>query len=147
MAIRHGRFGPFLACTGYPDCKSTEPLGRDKALAEELGAVKCEKCGKPMAIRHGRFGPFLACTGYPDCKNIKNIEKKVGVACPKCGTGEIVEKRSKRGRTFFACNQYPKCEFALWSKPTGAKCEKCGSLLVFGKENTEVCSNKECGKN
>jgi len=147
MVVKLGRFGKFLACTGYPDCKSTEPLGRDKALAEELGAVKCEKCGKPMAIRHGRFGPFLACTGYPDCKNIKNIEKKVGVACPKCETGEIVEKRSKRGRTFFACNQYPKCEFALWSKPTGAKCEKCGSLLVFGKENTEVCSNKECGKN
>jgi len=145
MVIKLGRFGKFLACTGYPECRYTEPLGEEKILAKELSGEKCEKCGKEMVVRQGRFGPFLACSGYPECKNIKPIEKKTGVACPQCEKGEIVEKRSKRGRTFYACNQYPKCKFALWSKPTGKKCERCDSLMVYGAGGTEVCSNKECG--
>jgi len=145
MVIKLGRFGKFLACTGYPECRYTEPLGEEKILAKELSGEKCEKCGKEMVVRQGRFGPFLACSGYPECKNIKSIEKKTGVSCPQCTQGEIVEKRSKRGRTFYACNQYPKCKFALWSKPTGKKCERCDSLMVYGAGGTEVCSNKECG--
>lgn len=144
MVVKLGRFGKFLACTGYPECKHTEPLGEEKILAKEQGGGKCEKCGKEMVVRQGRFGPFLACSGYPACKNIKSIEKKTGVSCPKCEKGEIIEKRSKKGRTFYACNQYPKCDFALWSKPTGKKCPKCDSLLVFGKKSTAVCSNQEC---
>jgi len=145
LVVKLGRFGKFLACTGFPECKYTKPLGEEKALAKAVGGKKCEKCGKEMVLRHGRFGPFLGCSGYPDCKNIKSIEKKTGVTCPKCEKGDIIEKRSKKGRTFYACNQYPKCEFALWSKPTGKKCPKCGSLMVYRKEKTEVCSNKECG--
>ncbi|MDD5627083.1 MAG: type I DNA topoisomerase [Patescibacteria group bacterium] len=144
MVVKLGRFGKFLACTGYPECKHTEPLGEEKILAKELAGGKCEKCGKEMVVRQGRFGPFLACSGYPACKNIKSVVKKTGVSCPKCEKGEIIEKRSKKGRTFYACDQYPKCEFALWNKPTGKKCPECGSLLVFGKESAAVCSNKEC---
>lgn len=146
LIIKYGRFGKFLGCSGYPDCKHTEPLGKEKALAETLSKEKCQKCGKPMTVRHGRFGAFLGCSGYPKCKNIKAIEKKVGVQCPRCSQGEIVEKHSKKGRLFFACNQYPKCKFALWSKPTGKKCPNCGSLIVYGKENSKVCSNKECNQ-
>lgn len=145
MMVKYGRFGKFLACTGYPDCKSTKPLGEDgKAAEEEVIDVKCETCGKPMVKKRGRFGEFLGCSGYPDCKNIVSIEKTIGVKCDKCDTGEIIEKKSKRGKLFYACNQYPKCENAYWTKPTGEKCPTCNSLLVFGAKNTVRCSSKEC---
>lgn len=148
MVIKIGRFGKFLACTGYPDCKSTKPLDKEGKIVEEQlpegSDQKCDKCGKDMVIKHGRFGPFLACSGYPDCKNIVNIEQKTGVTCPQCNKGDIVEKRSKRGRTFYSCNRYPDCKFALWSKPTGDKCPDCQSLLVYAAENKLRCSSKEC---
>ncbi|MBT4496017.1 type I DNA topoisomerase [bacterium] len=145
MLIKLGRFGKFLACSNYPECKNTKQIGDDGKIEEpEEIKEKCDKCGKPMAVKHGRFGKFIACTGYPDCKNIKNIEKKTGVKCPECNKGDIVEKRSKKGKTFFACNQYPDCKHALWSKPTGDKCPKCEALMVFGPKDTTKCSNKDC---
>lgn len=145
MQIKMGRFGKFLACTAYPECKTTKPLGEDgKAAPEEKIDVQCELCGKPMVKKRGRFGEFLGCSGYPDCKNIVSIEKKTGVTCPLCNKGDIIEKRSKRGKIFYACNQYPECKNAYWSKPTGEKCPTCSSLLVYGAKNTIRCSSKEC---
>lgn len=148
MVIKMSRFGKFLACTGYPECRNTKPLGQNGEVAEHPPEhqtdEKCEKCGSPMVLKHGRFGPFFACSAYPECKNIKNIENKTGVKCPQCGQGDIVAKRSKRGRTFYSCNRYPDCKFALWSKPTGEACPTCGSLLVYAAGNTVRCSNKEC---
>lgn len=147
MVIKIGRFGKFLACTGFPECKNTKNIngnGETEETPPELSNEKCDKCGKPMAIKRGRFGPFLGCTGYPDCKNIKHVERKTGVKCPTCKEGEIVEKRSKRGRNFYSCNRYPACTFALWSRPTGEKCPTCGSLLVMGAKETIKCSKKEC---
>lgn len=146
MVIKLGRFGKFLACSKFPDCKNTKQINEKTHKPEEIPKEneKCDKCGSPMVIKSGRFGAFLACSAYPDCKNIKSLNKGTGVKCPECGKGDIVEKKTKRGKTFYACNQYPKCKFALWSKPTGKKCGKCGSLLVYGKGDTEVCSNKEC---
>jgi DNA topoisomerase-1 len=147
MVIKFGRFGKFLACSAYPDCKTTLPIDENNEIIEEKEEtvdIECDKCGSPMAKKRGRFGEFLGCSNYPECKNIMNIEKKTGVACAKCDSGEIIEKRSKRGKIFFGCNQYPKCDFALWSKPTGDKCPECSSLLVFGAKNTIRCSNKEC---
>ena len=145
MIIKLGRFGKFMACSNYPDCKNTKQLN-DKGEIEEPETTNevCEKCGKPMAFKIGRYGKFLGCSGYPDCKNIKAIVKSTGVQCTECGKGEIVEKKSKAGRVFFACNQYPKCKFALWSKPTGEKCPKCGSLMIYAKNDSTACSNKEC---
>lgn len=146
MVIKMGRFGRFLACTGYPECKNTKQIGSDgKPQAPETTDEVCDKCGKPMVIKHGRFGKFLGCSGYPDCKNIKKIQKKTGVKCPSCGKGEIVEKRSRRGKSFYSCDHYPDCTFALWSKPTGETCPTCGSLVVFGAKNTIRCSAKGCG--
>lgn len=145
MVIKLGRFGKFLACSNYPECKTTRPVGEDgKPEAEEVIDEKCEKCGKPMVKKRGRFGEFLGCSGYPDCKNIVNIEKKTGVSCPKCGKGDIIEKRSRYGKQFYACNQYPECKNAYWSKPTGEKCPECQSLLLYGAKNTVRCSSKEC---
>ncbi|MEK7481313.1 MAG: topoisomerase DNA-binding C4 zinc finger domain-containing protein, partial [Patescibacteria group bacterium] len=147
MVIKIGRYGKFLACTGFPECKNTKNLngnGEKEETPPELANEVCDKCGKPMAIKHGKFGPFLGCTGYPDCRNIKHVERKTGVKCPACNEGEIVEKRSKRGRNFYSCNRYPACTFALWSKPTGEQCPLCKSLLVYGAKDTIKCSSKTC---
>lgn len=144
LVIKLGRFGKFKACTNYPECKHTEPIGEEKELQEEHTGEICPDCGKGLVVKRGRFGPFLGCSGYPDCKYIKPITKEIGVPCPKCGKGQIIEKRSRRGKTFYACDQYPDCENAYWSKPTGEKCPKCQSLLVFGAKGTVRCSSKEC---
>ena len=147
MVIKFGRFGQFYACSGYPDCKKTEPLEEEKKemkKLEEESKEKCEKCGAKMLVKRGRFGPFLACSKYPDCKSTKAIMKSTGVKCPKCGKGEIVEKKSKKGRTFFACDQYPDCKNAMWTKPTGDKCKNCGGLLVFAAKGESKCSDKDC---
>ncbi|HEX9664869.1 MAG TPA: type I DNA topoisomerase [Patescibacteria group bacterium] len=148
MVIKIGRYGKFLACSNYPECKNTKPLpgeGKNGQPPEpETTDEVCDKCGSPMVIKTGRFGKFLACSNYPDCKNTKPIVKSTGLKCPECGRGEIVEKRSKKGRVFYSCSEYPDCKFALWQKPTGEKCPECGSLLVFGGKNKVKCSNKEC---
>lgn len=145
MVIKMGRFGKFMACSNYPECKNTKPIGEEAELETEQSHDPCETCGKPMAMKRGRFGPFLGCTGYPDCKNIRKIEKKTGVPCNKCDEGEFVMKKTKRGRTFYSCNKYPDCENALWSKPTGELCPDCTSPLILGPKDTTTCSAKDCG--
>jgi DNA topoisomerase-1 len=144
LIMKFGRFGKFIACTNYPECKYTEKTDSEKKLDEEHSNEICEACGAPMAVKRGRFGAFLGCSNYPECKTIKKIENKTGIKCPKCNIGDIVERKSKRGRMFFGCNTYPKCDFALWNKPTGEKCPKCGSLMTFAAKGEFRCSNKEC---
>jgi DNA topoisomerase I len=149
MIIKAGRFGRFLACTNYPECKNTKNIekeGDDKEGEEAAPALdeKCPECESPLVEKTGRFGKFIGCSGYPDCKYIQKKEYGTGVHCPECEKGEIVSKRSRGGRIFFACNQYPDCKTALWGKPTGEKCEKCESLMLFGANETTKCSNKEC---
>lgn len=105
----------------------------------------CEKCGKPMVIKYGRFGQFLSCSDFPQCRNAKALVVGTGIMCPKCGQGEIIERKTKkRGKVFYGCSAYPTCEFALWNKPTGEKCPKCESLLIEAGKRTVKCSNKEC---
>ncbi len=146
MVIKIGRFGKFLACSGYPDCRNTKQLdkgGKNAAPAVPTN-INCTTCGAPMVQKVGRFGPFLSCSTYPKCKEIKNIEQKTGVTCPECKQGDVVERKSKRGRIFYSCNQYPKCTFALWSKPNGELCPTCNNLLVFGAKGTIRCSHEGC---
>ncbi|MBI4426814.1 MAG: type I DNA topoisomerase [Candidatus Kerfeldbacteria bacterium] len=149
MVVKYGRYGKFLACTGYPECKNTKELNDDNTI-RETPAVDgtgdtCPQCGQgQLVMKRGRFGPFLGCNRYPDCKYIKNIQKGTGVACPQCGKGEIIEKRSRYGKTFYSCNRYPDCKFALWSKPTGEKCPETGDLLVYGAKGMLRCSSKTC---
>ncbi len=148
MVIKTGRFGKFYACTGFPECRNTKPYDKDEEgneIAPETTDEKCQLCGKPMEVREGRFGKYLRCTGAPECEGKKPLHKGTGVTCPKCGEGEIVEKRSRRGKVFYACDRYPKCDQAYWSKPTGEKCPTCGQMLVFGAKGKIRCSNKECG--
>jgi len=124
MIIKLGRFGKFMACTNYPDCKTTKPMGEEKALKEAFVNEKCALCGAPMSVKYGRFGAFLGCSKYPECKNIKKIEKTIGMKCPKCGTGEIVEKKGKFKRIFYGCNQYPDCDYTSSKNPAKASDEE-----------------------
>ena len=145
LIIRQGRYGDFMACSGFPKCRFTKSL-QSEIDKHVKGHEICEKCGKPMTIKSGRFGSFLACTAYPKCKNIKPILKKVGVKCPNCD-GELIERRSKKGRLFYGCSNWPKCKFATWSRPLPEKCPKCGSLLVEKKlkgKMVKKCSGKTC---
>jgi len=144
MIIKMARFGKFMACTNYPECKNTKNIGADNEPENESIDEQCEKCGSDLVIKHGRFGKFIACSNYPDCKYTKQIVDETGADCPDCGKGKIVAKRTRTGRTFYACNKYPDCKFALWQKPNGETCPECKSLLVFGKEDKIFCSNKEC---
>lgn len=144
LVIKHGRFGKFVACSNYPECKYTRPMPEEQKIIDENTGEVCEKCGKPMVVKFGRFGAFLACSGYPECKNIKKIQKGTGVMCPKCGEGELIERRSKRG-IFYSCSKYPQCKFLLNGKPTGEKCPKSGDLLMIDPRSGVLkCSNKEC---
>jgi len=144
LIIKFGRFGKFIACSNFPNCKYTEKTGEEKKIEEENSGEICDVCGAKMVVKRGKYGVFLGCSNYPECKGIKRIENKTGIHCPKCETGEIVARRSKRGKTFYGCNAYPKCDFALWNKPTGEKCPQCNSLLVFSMKGKVNCSNKEC---
>ncbi|TSC83983.1 MAG: DNA topoisomerase I [Parcubacteria group bacterium Gr01-1014_13] len=148
MIVKTGRFGKFLACTNYPECKHTKSLNPEEAKQQQaVEAVneKCDKCQEAMMLRHGRFGPFLGCSAYPKCKNIKGIDVKLGLKCPKCKEGDVVQRRSKkRGKPFYGCNRYPECDFAMWEKPTGEFCPDCKNPLVFAAKGIIKCSNKEC---
>ncbi|MDQ6973284.1 MAG: DNA topoisomerase, partial [Mariprofundaceae bacterium] len=120
MAIKLGRYGKFLACTGYPECKQARPLdGEGEAAEPEVSDQKCELCGEFMLIKQGRYGKFLGCSAYPTCKGIQPLEKPkdTGIACPDCGQGTFLEKKSRRGKVFYSCSKYPKCKKALWNKP------------------------------
>ncbi len=118
MIIKMGRFGKFLACSNYPECKNTQPLlaTKEELEAEETKEV-CDKCGGKLIVKMGRFGKFLACSNYPKCKFTKPIQKTTGIKCPKCKEGEIVVKKTKRGKIFWGCNRYPDCDYASWTKP------------------------------
>jgi DNA topoisomerase-1 len=153
MVIKWGRHGEFLACSKYPECKTTREFKRTeegdiKVAEQKVTEEKCEKCGSPMLVKRGRFGEFLACSRYPECKTTKSIG--VGVNCPECG-GELVARRTGRGKTFYGCSKYPKCKFALWNKPAPGPCPKCGYPILTEKylkktnENVIVCPQKECG--
>ncbi len=141
MIVRWGRNGQFLACTGYPECRSTKPLDGQQPV-QETNEV-CDKCGGPMVIRTGRFGRFMACKNYPDCKNTKPLS--IGVNCPEpnCG-GYMTEKRSRKGRVFYGCSRYPACKFATWNKPVAETCTECGSTYMLEKWTKAKGSFLEC---
>ncbi len=146
MVLKRGRFGQFMACTGYPDCKTTRRLDQGKRVPDIPLEEKCPECGRNMIIRHGRFGEFTSCSGYPDCKYVK--QNFIGVKCPDCKEGELVEKRARKGNTFYGCGRYPKCKFTSAAKPIPEKCPDCGSEYLVERMRKDglviACPNKEC---
>jgi len=152
MVLRRGRFGPFLACSGYPECKTTRKVtmsreGKAEAKADVLLDETCPQCGSRLAVKHGRFGEFTACSGYPKCRFVRM--KDTGVKCPECDKGQLVERRSRRGKVFFGCATYPDCQFVLWNRPVAKACPGCDRPYLTEKVTKRhgrqlVCDNDEC---
>lgn len=151
MIVRSGKNGSqFLGCSGYPDCKSIMSLNvlteADDTAEEkpvEICEEKCDKCGSDMIFKTGPYGKYMQCTNE-ECKNRKAFHKSTGVPCPKCGEGQIIERKSKRGNVFYGCNKYPACDFVSWYEPVNEKCPKCGSILV--KKVTKTSKKLSCSK-
>ena len=145
MIVRTSRFGTqFLGCSGYPECKTMMPLNKDGSAAPV--DEKCEKCGSEMIVKVGPYGKYLQCTN-DECKHRKRIVITTGVKCPKCGEGEIIQRKSKYGKIFYGCNKYPDCDFVSWNEPVQENCPECGAYLVkkiTKKESKLVCSNNTC---
>ncbi len=151
LSIKWGRSGEFLACPNYPECTYTRNFERDadgniKIVEAEVIDEKCDACGSPMQVRFGRFGKFVGCSAYPECKNVRPLVKPVptGVTCPDCREGEILEKRSRGGRTFFSCNRYPKCRFATWERPIPEPCPECQAPFVVEKTTKKAGTVRRC---
>ncbi|MDI6889331.1 MAG: type I DNA topoisomerase [Thermodesulfovibrionales bacterium] len=155
MVIRWGRHGRFLACSGFPKCKNTKPLesqqpavnSQQSAISNQQSNEICDKCSSPMLIKSGRYGKFLACSRYPECKNTRPLS--TGLRCPQDG-GDIVERRSRKGKPFWNCGNYPACRFVLWNKPIPGKCLQCGADFLLEKRDKagkliHFCHNKKCG--
>ena len=145
MVLKRGRFGQFMACTGYPDCKTTRRLDQAKKVPDIPLDEKCPQCGRNLLIRHGRFGEFISCSGYPDCKYVK--QNLIGVKCPQCKDGDIAEKKARRGNYFYGCTNYPKCDFTSAFKPVAEECPECKSPYLLEKALKDgvylVCPNNK----
>ncbi|HWR35538.1 MAG TPA: type I DNA topoisomerase [Clostridia bacterium] len=145
MVLKRGRFGQFMACTGYPECKTTRRLDQAKKIPDVPLDEKCPQCGtRNLVVRHGRYGEFTSCSGYPDCKYVK--QNFIGMKCPKCNEGELVEKKARtRGNIFYGCSNYPNCDFTSAYKPIPEPCPQCGSPYLLEKYlksgNVIVCPN------
>jgi DNA topoisomerase-1 len=146
MVLKKGRFGTFFACSGYPDCKTTKPIGGEQKKADVPLDEKCPLCENNLVMKFGRFGEFTACSNYPTCKFVK--QKTIGVKCPTCKEGDIVERRSKRGKTFFGCARYPDCDFVAWGRPIDEACPECKNPYMIEKYLKAgafaQCPNPEC---
>jgi DNA topoisomerase-1 len=155
LAKRLGRNGLFIGCSNYPECKYTRNLDETQGEKEEAQIVEgrsCPECGSDLAIKRGRYGKFIGCTAYPKCRHIEPLEKPVdtGVECPKCHNGTLQKKKSRRGKVFFSCSTYPKCDYAVWNQPVAEACPQCGwpvlTLKVTKTKGAQkVCPQKECG--
>ncbi|MFO8062616.1 MAG: type I DNA topoisomerase [bacterium] len=132
MVIKWGKFGKFLACSNYPECKSTKPLNEEKITDEQ-----CPQCGKELIIKRGRYGRFVACSDYPNCKFTKPVS--TGIKCPECSKGELIEKQSRKGRIFWGCSNYPDCKFATWYKPVKKACPECSHPYMELRRDKLVC--------
>ena len=151
MAMKRGRFGQFLACTGYPECKTTRKIittkqGMTAAKPDQMLDEKCPKCESNLVLKQGRFGEFTACSNYPACKYVK--QKSTGLVCPKDG-GDVVERKSRRGKVFFGCANYPDCDFVLWNRPVLEPCPQCGEKFLIEKITKRhgrqlICNTEDC---
>ena len=152
MVLKKGRYGEFLACSGYPECKNTKKVIQDNGEVkveetQETKDEKCPQCGSQLAQKHGPYGAFVACGDYPDCKYIK--QETIGVDCPECKKGPLTRRRSRRGRYFYGCSTFPECKFALWQKPIDVQCPSCAAPYLLERTTkkeglTHFCNNPEC---
>ncbi|STX48650.1 DNA topoisomerase I [Legionella hackeliae] len=155
LAIRLGKRGRFIGCTGYPECDYTQDLNAQENEKPEADIVEgrvCPDCEGPLHIKTGRYGRFIGCSNYPQCKHIEPIEKPAdtGVECPKCHSAKILKRKSRKGKIFYSCGAYPKCDYALWNEPIDKPCPKCAWPLLTVKETKRsgrqiICPHEGCG--
>jgi DNA topoisomerase-1 len=143
LEVKIGRFGPYIACAKYPECKFSKPIGRDKVPDKPTDEI-CKECGAPMVIKTGRYGEFLACTRYPKCTYTRPVP--LGIKCPKCEIGDIAERRTGRGRSFFGCLRYPDCDFSVWNRPVPVACPSCGFVGMEEKKTKTMGVTRKCLK-
>lgn len=153
LSIRLGRSGRFIGCTGYPDCDYTRSMeGEETTEPETVEGRSCPKCDSSLVIRHGRYGKFIGCSNYPKCKHIEPLHppEDTGIQCPQCYQGQLVKRRSRRGKYFYSCERYPDCKYAVWNPPLAEACPQCQWPILTQKETKrygkqKVCPQKECG--
>ncbi|HSO84863.1 type I DNA topoisomerase [Thiocapsa sp.] len=155
LSIRLGRNGRFIGCTNYPECDYTRDINPDKSEADAPELIEgrtCPLCNSALEIKRGRYGKFIGCSAYPTCKHIEPLEKPedTGVTCPKCTKGTLQKKKSRKGKIFYSCSTYPKCDYAVWDEPIAEPCPKCGWAVLTIKTTktkgaSKVCPQKECG--
>ncbi|CAM4452275.1 DNA topoisomerase family protein [Vibrio agarivorans] len=154
LELRNGKHGAFLGCNQYPDCDYIRPLHQnDGHIVKHLG-VACPKCQHELVLRQGRYGMFIGCSDFPNCYHIESLSTQpdeqapAAIACPECGKGHLVERKTRHGKSFHACDAYPKCRFAVNQTPVAGRCEKCGFGLLVSKKraagNVLMCADKKC---
>ncbi|MER2473869.1 topoisomerase DNA-binding C4 zinc finger domain-containing protein [Photorhabdus laumondii] len=154
LVMRNGIHGPFLGCSGYPSCQYIRPLKgqRDGHVVKELEGQLCPACGVNLILCQGRYGMFIGCSRYPECEHTELIDKpdETLIACPQCKQGQLLQRKSRFGKIFHACNRYPNCQFVLNNKPIMGKCEFCSYSLLVEKRTSQgvklFCASKLCGK-
>ncbi len=142
MIIKWGRNGRFKACSGYPACKNTKPVAEDLEKHQHVVGMKCKVCGGDMVVKGGRFGTFLGCSNYPKCTNTQPIS--MGIKCPKCKDGDVIERKTKRKRNFYGCSNYPNCDFVSWDKPVLQECENCKNPYLVQKTSKKKGDYLQC---
>lgn len=154
LVIRAGKHGPFLGCVNYPTCDYIRPLKSqgDGHIVKVLEGHACPQCGADKVLRQGRFGMFVGCSHYPECDYTETIDKpdETAIACPQCASGKLVQRRSRYGKTFHACDRYPDCQFAINATPLEGVCPHCQFPLLIEKKTAQgmkrFCASKRCGK-
>lgn len=152
LVHRHGKAGPFLGCSQYPDCEYIRSLHpHQHGLEKPLPGSHCPECGREQVLRQGRYGMFVGCSGFPECQHIVSIDQQPESvhSCPSCQEGELIQRKSRYGKTFYACSRYPKCKFAINYEPVTGQCEKCGFGLLVKRKlafgDKIQCADKRCG--
>jgi DNA topoisomerase-1 len=147
LSIRLGRRGRFVGCTAYPECDYTRNVdGKDEEDQQLVEGRKCPECQSDLVIRHGKYGKFIGCSGYPDCTYIEPLEKPqdMGVQCPECKQGNMLKRKSRRGKIFYSCERYPDCTYAVWNEPLNEKCPECGWPMLTLKVTKRKGASKMC---
>lgn len=154
LSIRLGKRGRFIGCTGYPDCDYTQDISNpegEKSEPEVVEGRSCPLCHGALHIKTGRYGKFIGCSNYPECKHMEPLEKPsdTGVTCPKCNQAKILQRKSRKGKIFYSCGNYPKCDYALWNEPVDLPCPKCAWPILTLKESKKfgrqiLCPREGC---
>lgn len=149
LQIKHSKSGPFWGCSNYPHCEYRRPLVHQESLETEIiQGSQCPECGNELAIKKGRYGIFIGCTNYPDCHHIDHPEAKQQWSCPSCHKGKLAQRVSRYGKTFYACDSYPKCKYVVNQQPVNGVCPKCGWQLLVEKNSAAgkrlICPQKLC---